>query len=134
MRWSKEPGSFDSNCEDAHPIPRARLCPTASLDRLERRARRCLSHDRVGASQRLKEDVLRTLPEHQSPQVLQLLVSLDNGEEVIACQLAHLAGEAGRPIRDEDLGFAEAARVEQDLARGRMAGVVLVAHTDLEIA
>ena len=28
MRWSKGPGSFDSNCEDAHPIPHARLCLT----------------------------------------------------------------------------------------------------------
>ena len=30
MRWSKEPGSFASNCEAAHPIPRARLCLTGS--------------------------------------------------------------------------------------------------------
>ena len=38
-----------------------------------------------------------------------------------------------RAIGEQDLGFADAARIENELSRRRIAGVVLVAKPKIEI-
>src|SRR4051812_24784913 len=53
---------------------------------------------------------------------------------MVAGELAHLAGEAHATIGEQDLGFADASGVEDDLARRRIAGVVLISDSEVEIA
>src|SRR5262245_6749072 len=79
-------------------------------------------------------DVLRALPEDRATHLTELLAPLDDCEEVVAGELADLAGEASAAVGKKDLGFAEAAGVEEDLAGGGMAGVVLIAHVQVELA
>src|SRR5947207_688725 len=85
-------------------------------------------------SLQLEQDILRTLPEHHAPQVAQLLATLDDGQEVVARQLAKLAGKHCRAIREQQLSLAEAAGVPQHLARRRVAGVILEANAQRELA
>ena len=60
-------------------------------------------------------------------------MSLGDGREMIACELAHLAGEERRPVWEQDLRLGEAARIEKELAWRRVRGVVLVAEPELEV-
>src|ERR1700676_5266889 len=53
---------------------------------------------------------------------------------MIACELAHLAGEMHAAIGQQDFSFADAAGIENDLARRWIAGVVFVRDTEIEIA
>src|SRR5258705_11358852 len=68
-------------------------------------------------------DVLGALPEHHATHLAELVASFDDGEEVVAGELANLAGEATGAVGEEDLGLAEAAGVEEDLAGGGLGGV-----------
>ena len=53
---------------------------------------------------------------------------------MIARELAHLAGEVHAAIGQQNLGFADAAWIKDDLARRGVAGVVLVRDAEIEIA
>src|SRR6266852_5781340 len=53
---------------------------------------------------------------------------------MVASELADLAGEANAAIGDEDLGLADASRVDNDLAGCREARVVLVVEAKIKIA
>ena len=63
-----------------------------------------------------------------------MLASLLYREEVVGCELPHLAGEAGAAIGEEDFGLADAAWVEEYVAAGGVASVVFVAHPQVEVA
>ena len=69
-----------------------------------------------------------------SPSAPEVLVALDHGQEVVARELADDARERAAAVGQEDLGLAVAAGVEEDLARRRVAGVVLEANADVEVA
>jgi len=56
------------------------------------------------------------------------------GEEMAAGELADLAGEPHRAISDEELGFAQAAGIEDHLAGRRVARLVLVIEAEVEVA
>src|SRR5207245_1108391 len=86
-------------------------------------------HRRPGAvrSGGIEADGLRALPQAALAELAQVLSALDHGEEVVARELADDAGEARAAVRDEDLRLAGAARVEEDLTRGRVARGVLAA-------
>src|SRR5262249_23780375 len=58
----------------------------------------------------------------------------DDGEEVVARELPQFAGEAACAVGEEDLRLAVAAGVEKNLARRGMAGVILIADVELEVA
>src|SRR4051812_24833811 len=88
----------------------------------------------VGISGPVEHDVLRALPEGHLAQRAQVLVALDHREEVVPGQLADDAREQAAAVGQEDLGLAEAAGVEEDLARRRVARVVLEADAELELA
>src|SRR4051794_18718232 len=49
-----------------------------------------------------ENDILRPFPHHQVSQIAQLLAAFDNSKEVVAGQLAHLAGEHGGAIGEKD--------------------------------
>src|SRR5205085_11995550 len=53
---------------------------------------------------------------------------------MVAGELADLAGEADRAIREEDLRLADAAGIEKDLPRCRKARRVFVAEAEIERA
>src|SRR5205807_4977639 len=57
-----------------------------------------------------------------------------DGGEVAAGELAHLAGEEGGPVGEEDLGLAQAAQMEEEVAGAGVAGGVLVGEVQVEIA
>src|SRR5690606_9188257 len=65
--------------------------------------------------------------------LLQLLSALNDRQEMIARQLSHLAGEESSPIWEEDFSLAVTARIEQDLPRSRMAGVIFEADASSEV-
>src|SRR5258708_6857368 len=81
-----------------------------------------------------ESDLLRAFPEDLPAELAQVLDSFVDRGEVVARQLPHLAGEQGRAVREEDLGLADAAGVEQQVPRRGMAGVVLVAEVEVERA
>ena len=53
---------------------------------------------------------------------------------MVAGELSDLAGEADAAIGEQDLGLADAAGVEEDLARRRIARGILIAEAEVEIA
>src|SRR6266581_3822367 len=100
-----------------------------------RRARRsAASPSRRRSSDRVKADLLRPSPQHELAEVFQPVVAVVDRGEVVARELAHLAPENRRAVGKEDLGLADASRVEQQLPRRGMAGVVLVTEPEVELA
>src|SRR5947209_18137529 len=53
---------------------------------------------------------------------------------MISRKLSHLAGKVHAAIGEENLGLADPARIEDDLPRRRIAGVVFVTDAEVEIA
>src|SRR6202011_5206620 len=82
----------------------------------------------------LEADSLRTPPQHGLAQLRQILQTRGQRDEVIACELSHLAGEVHTAIGQQNLGLADAAGIKNDLAGRRIAGVVLVRNAEVEIA
>src|SRR5438132_9612435 len=80
------------------------------------------------------EEVLRALPEREAPELGQVLVAFDHRREVIARELADLAREEARAVREEDLHLGDASGVHEDLSRPGMAGVILVTHAEAPLA
>src|SRR3954463_6384732 len=52
---------------------------------------------------------------------------------MVACELAHLAREASRAIREEDLDLGKTARIEEELAGGGVGVCVLRADPEIEL-
>src|SRR5689334_14782374 len=82
----------------------------------------------------LEENVLRPLPERHLAERGKLLAAFGDGEEMVAGKLSHFAGKAHAAIGKENLGFADAAGVKDDLTGRGKARVVLVAKAEIEIA
>src|SRR6185369_399626 len=82
----------------------------------------------------LEADLLRALPQHGLAERGQVLQPRGQGDEVVAGELAHLAGEVHAAIGKQYLRLADAAGIENDLARRGIAGVVLVGDAEIEIA
>ena len=54
-----------------------------------------------------------------------MLTASDDAHKMTAGELPHLAGETDAAIGEEKLGFADAARIEQELAGRGVAGGIL---------
>src|SRR5213593_2338888 len=80
------------------------------------------------------EEVLCALPEREAAELGKLLVALDHRREVIARELADLAREEARAIREEDLHLGDASGIDKHLSRRGMAGVILVSHAETPLA
>src|SRR4030095_13773718 len=70
-------------------------------------------------------DRLRARPQRETPQLSQVLGAGNDREKVVAGELAGHAGEVGAPVGEQDFRLADAARVEQYLARQGIADRVL---------
>ena len=94
-----------------------------------------LTAQRVAPAQRsLKTMLLRAFPEHAAPELAQVLVPLDDRREVVSRERARLARERDVAVGEQELGLADAARVEDQLAGARVARRVLGADSDVEVA
>jgi hypothetical protein len=74
---------------------------------------------------RFHQKGLGALPQREPAQIQQLVQSIDQRQEMVARQLAELAGETHATIREQDFGLAEAAGIENELAGRRVARGVL---------
>src|ERR1700679_2944205 len=86
------------------------------------------------ALDRFKQNILGAVPQHQLAERTHLIAALDDRQKMISRELTDLAGETHIAIGEQDLGFAGAAGIENDLDGRRIAGVVLVAQPKIEIA
>src|SRR5690349_13414246 len=82
----------------------------------------------------LEENILRPLPEGHLAECGKLIPAFGDGEEMVAGELAHLAGKTHAAICQENLGVAVPAGIKDDLARCGKARVVLVAEAEIEVA
>src|SRR5260221_6373231 len=89
---------------------------------------------RSAAAAFLERDVLRAVPYNQLPERGELVDALVDRREVVAGQLPGLACEHGRTVRKEDLRLAYPTRIQEKLAGCGVAGVVLIAEVELEVA
>src|SRR5579864_1333713 len=64
-----------------------------------------------------EDDLLGALPEEALAEGAQVLVALDDRREVVASERAGLAREADVAVREQELRLADAAGVEDQLAR-----------------
>src|SRR5260370_21027659 len=71
----------------------------------------------------------RQLPERPEP-----IEPVNDRKKMIAGKLTRLAGEANGAIGDQDLGLADPAGIEDDLARRRVACGILVSQAKVERA
>ena len=82
-------------------------------------------------------DLLGAFPQAPPPDLAEAirpaLVRLDR-REVVRRQLADLRRRGAGPVREEDLALADPARVERELARGRVRRVVLPADVGPQVA
>src|SRR6202030_1254427 len=102
--------------------------PTRGEDNGQTRARPRL------ALQRFENNVLGAVPQHVLAERTQLIAAFDHRQKMISGELADLAGEVHAAIGEQNLGLADAAGIEDDLARRRIAGVVLKAQPEIELA
>src|ERR1041384_6992035 len=82
----------------------------------------------------LQNGMLRPLPKGHFAQRPQLLQPLDHSEKMVAGELADLAGETHGAVGEQHLGFANPARMQQDLPGRRIARRILIAETEIERA
>src|SRR5438876_6541873 len=81
-----------------------------------------------------EDDLLGALPEEAPPERSQVLAALDDRREMVARERSRLAREADVPVREQELRLADAAGVEDDLARIRVARGVLRCDPEIEVA
>src|ERR1039457_5336860 len=76
---------------------------------------------------------LSAFPKHRTAEFGELVEAGGDGEEMVAGELSDLAREMHAAIGQKDLGFADAARVDDHMAGGRKAGVVFVRQSKVEL-
>ena len=74
----------------------------------------CTARSEVTALLALEHDLLRAFPQDELSE-RQILQAIGDGQEVIACERAHLAGKCNCTIGEQDFGFADAAGIEDNL-------------------
>src|SRR6266540_4012811 len=89
-----------------------------------------IARSAVAVLQLFDDEVLRALPEREAADLREVLGSFDDRREVISGELPDLAGEETRAVRKEDLHLGDPARIDQDLTRRRMTGLILIVHTE----
>src|SRR5438552_6205911 len=86
----------------SHRVSRGRLCRSLFVD----------------------AEVLRAFPKREPTDLHELCVAFDDRREVVPGKLPHLAREHRRAVREQDLHLREAARIDEHLARRRVARVI----------
>src|SRR5580698_10470141 len=86
------------------------------------------------ALNRLEQNVLRPVPQHVSAERAQVFKTLNDSEKMISSERSGFAGEGDVAIRQQDFGFADAAWVEDNLARRRITCRILIRQPEVEVA
>ena len=81
-----------------------------------------------------KADLLRAFPQRHLAEPDDILEPGGDRDEMIARELADFGGEARAAIREQDLGLADAAGIEDDLAGRGIGRVVLLARLGIHFA
>ena len=84
-------------------------------------------------SQPLERDVLRAFPERLLSEGDEILLSLDDGQEMVACQLTHLARKTDTALGEQQLGLAVSTRGEKELAWSRIARCILEIQSEIGV-
>src|SRR5215218_3104587 len=97
-----------------------RAGPGPSADRAQRtrrstRARPARAAYRRDTSRQAEPNVVRPIVEHPAPHLGELLHPVDDREEVVAGERAGTAGERYLPVREQELGLADAPWVPEQL-------------------
>jgi hypothetical protein len=74
------------------------------------------------------------LPENRAADLRQPIEVVSDGQKMVARELPGFAGKSGRAVGEQDLGFADAARIDDNLTRCRIAGGVLIADAKVAFA
>ncbi len=77
---------------------------------------------------------LGTLPEELAPDLGEITTVINDRQEVVACQLAHPAGEEGASVWQQQLRLAEPRWVPEDLPRGWVARGILMGDAEIVVA
>ena len=85
-------------------------------------------------SNRLEHDLLGAVPKHTFPQRSELIFPLDDGEEVIAGELADFACKAHRPVGYKEFGFTNPPWVQEHLAGGRIACMIFMMQAEVQVS
>ena len=113
-----------------HRVDRRRSAPERLESGISRTAARRRHRRRHPRSVHLADrDRLRALPQAAPAHLAQAIVPAlvgDDRREMVRRQLADLGRRRAAAVREEDLALADAARVDRQLARRRVRGVVLV--------
>src|SRR5216683_6749724 len=99
-------------------------------------AHRCITTEaaRSMTSDSFENDVLRAFPQDELSERRQLVGAVLDGREMVARELTHPASENRPAVGKQDLGFTDAAGIEQQLPRCRVASVILVAQDQPQVA
>src|SRR6185437_9637018 len=89
---------------------------------------------RARLSGELEPDVLLALEKRLASESIDIFKARGEGQEVVAREGPGLRGEAHIAVGQQQLRLADAARVEDDLARRRIAGVVLKRDPEIQVA
>src|SRR5947209_6907563 len=79
-------------------------------------------------------DLLRAVPQHAPPELAQVLVSFLDRGEMVARERPRLARERDVAVRKQQLGLADAAGEDDQLAGAGIASRVLGPDAEVEVA
>src|SRR6185437_7106192 len=132
-RWSPSARARRRSEPSAAPTPSRRSAsqrplPPASSDATEAPRRR------ARLSGEFEPDVLLTTEKRLAPEGVDIFEALGEGQEVVARKRSRLRREAHIAVGQQELRLADAARIEDDLARRRVAGVVFKRDAKIELA
>ena len=86
----------------------------------------------IGAAR--EGNILSPFPQHEATKFIQLRLPFNNAEKVVASQVAHFTGKLGTAIGKQDLCFAIATWIKQNIAARRMTCMVFEIEISVEIA
>src|SRR5439155_18887745 len=76
----------------------------------------------------------RALPQHHLAERAEMIEPVDDRQEMVAGELTDLAGETYRAIGEQNLGLADPAGMQDDLARRRITRSVFISEAEVERA
>ncbi len=85
-------------------------------------------------SHQIESNILLAFDEHLAAERIEVVEAGGQRHEMVSGELASLGGETDIAIGQQDFRLADAAGIEDQLPGARVAGVVLVADAEIEIA
>src|SRR5688500_18045944 len=93
-----------------------------------------LRHAPSPALGEVEDDVLRAFPEAHGPDSGQVLIPLDDRQEMVSSELAHLRREAAGAVGEQNLRLTGAPGVEKHLSRSGIARCILEPDAEVKVS